>query len=206
MYKKTLKTPKGGNQNPYIEEQTTKWSKENKQNDKQRSTRHTHKTKDRVTRTPLNTGGEPTCSEDSIKETTALNVWTMQLLLTASCNEISYEGKQLLSLLCLTKRDTDRPEMHMWWMTHLIRKSVWFSKGHFFVCHFIRHDKLSISTPVLHHSHYYYLIVPSKDLDFQRHMSWSFYGQWIEVRGERWLFILLILVELLIITVQTFSS
>jgi hypothetical protein len=69
------------------------------------------------------------------------------------------------------------------WTTHLRRKSVLFSKGHFFVCHFIRHDKLSISTPVLHHSHYYYLIVPSKDLDFQRHMSWSFNGQWIEVRG-----------------------
>ena len=69
------------------------------------------------------------------------------------------------------------------WTAHLRRKSVLFSKGHFFVCHFIHHDKLSISTPVLHHSHYYYLIVPSKDLDFQRHMSWSFYGQWIEVRG-----------------------
>ena len=29
------------------------------QNDKQRSTKHTHKTKDRVTRTPLKTGGTP---------------------------------------------------------------------------------------------------------------------------------------------------
>ena len=62
MYKKTLKIPKGGNQNPYIEEQTTQWSKENKQKDKPRSTKHTYKTKDRVTRTPLNTEGEPTCS------------------------------------------------------------------------------------------------------------------------------------------------
>ena len=44
-----------GNQNPYIEEeQTTKWLKEIVQKDKQRSTKHTHKTKDRVTRTPLN--------------------------------------------------------------------------------------------------------------------------------------------------------
>ena len=35
-----------------IEEgQTTQWPKENKQKDKQRSTKHTHKTKDRVTRT-----------------------------------------------------------------------------------------------------------------------------------------------------------
>jgi hypothetical protein len=42
------------NQNPYIEKgQTTQWPKEKVQKDKQRSTRHTHKTKDRVTRTPL---------------------------------------------------------------------------------------------------------------------------------------------------------
>jgi hypothetical protein len=48
-----------GNQNPYIEEeQTTQWPKEKVQKDKQRSTKHTHKTKDRVTRTPLKTGGE----------------------------------------------------------------------------------------------------------------------------------------------------
>jgi hypothetical protein len=32
------------------------------QKDNQRSTKHTHKTKDRVTRTPLNTGGELRCS------------------------------------------------------------------------------------------------------------------------------------------------
>ena len=41
-----------GNQNPYIEEEhTTQWPKENLQKDKQRSTTHTHKTKDLVTRT-----------------------------------------------------------------------------------------------------------------------------------------------------------
>ena len=39
-----------GYQNPYIEEgQTIQWPKENKQMDKQRSTKHTHKTKDLVT-------------------------------------------------------------------------------------------------------------------------------------------------------------
>jgi hypothetical protein len=32
------------------------------QKDKQRSTKHTYKTKDRVTRTPLKTGGELRCS------------------------------------------------------------------------------------------------------------------------------------------------
>jgi hypothetical protein len=47
-----------GNQNPYIEEEQTAQSpKEKVQKDKQRSTKHTYKTKDRVTRTPLKTGG-----------------------------------------------------------------------------------------------------------------------------------------------------
>jgi hypothetical protein len=51
------------NQNPYIEEeQTTQWPKEKAKKDKQRSTKHTHKTKYRVTRTPLKTGGELRCS------------------------------------------------------------------------------------------------------------------------------------------------
>jgi hypothetical protein len=59
LSKKSLKIPKGGNQNPYIEEEkTTQWPEENVQKDKQRSTKHTHKTKDRVTRTPLKTGSE----------------------------------------------------------------------------------------------------------------------------------------------------
>ena len=34
-----------------------------KQNDKQRSTKHTHKTKGRVIRTPVKSGGELWCSE-----------------------------------------------------------------------------------------------------------------------------------------------
>ena len=54
---KSLKIPKGGNQNLYIEEeQTTQWTKEKRQKDKQRSTKHTYKTKDQVTRTPLKSG------------------------------------------------------------------------------------------------------------------------------------------------------
>ena len=36
-----------------FEEQTTQWPKEKVQKYKQRYTKHTHKTKDRVTRTPL---------------------------------------------------------------------------------------------------------------------------------------------------------
>jgi hypothetical protein len=46
-----------GNQNTYIEEeQTPQWPKENVQKDKQRFTKHTYKTKDQVTRTPLKPG------------------------------------------------------------------------------------------------------------------------------------------------------
>jgi hypothetical protein len=49
-------------QNPYIEEEhTTQWPKEKVQKDKQRLTKHTYKTTDRVTRTPLKTGGELRC-------------------------------------------------------------------------------------------------------------------------------------------------
>ena len=40
--KKSLKIPKGGNQNSYIEEQTTQCPKEKVQKDK-RSTKHTYK-------------------------------------------------------------------------------------------------------------------------------------------------------------------
>ena len=48
--KKSLKIPKGGNQNPYIEDgQTKQWTKKKYKKDKQRSTKHTVKTKDRVT-------------------------------------------------------------------------------------------------------------------------------------------------------------
>ena len=47
----------------YIEEeQTTQWPKEKGQKDIQISTKHTYKTKDRVTRTPVKTGGELRCS------------------------------------------------------------------------------------------------------------------------------------------------
>jgi hypothetical protein len=35
------------------------WPKDQGQKDKQRSTKHTHKTRDRVTRTTLKTRGEP---------------------------------------------------------------------------------------------------------------------------------------------------
>ena len=60
LVKKSLKI---SNQNPYFEEeQTIQWPKEKVQEDRQQSTKHTHKTKDRVTRTPLKTEGELRCS------------------------------------------------------------------------------------------------------------------------------------------------
>jgi len=40
------------------EEQTTQWPKGKVQKDKQRSSKHTYKTNDRVTRTPQQIGGE----------------------------------------------------------------------------------------------------------------------------------------------------
>jgi len=70
-----------GNQNPYIEEeQTTQWSKEKVQKDKQRSTKHTHKTKDRVTRTPLKTGGELRCSRRVISFFSASGIRRVNLV------------------------------------------------------------------------------------------------------------------------------
>ena len=61
-----MNIPKGGNHNPYMEEeQTTQWPKERVQKDKQRSTKDAHKTKDRVTQTSQKTGGELMCIEIS---------------------------------------------------------------------------------------------------------------------------------------------
>ena len=61
MARKSLRY-QSGNQNPHIEEQTTQWPKDKVQKDK-RHTKHTHKTTDRATRTPLKTGGELMCSQ-----------------------------------------------------------------------------------------------------------------------------------------------
>jgi hypothetical protein len=69
-----------GNQNPHIEEeQTTQWPKEKVQKNKQRSTKHTHKTKDWVTRTSLKTRGELRCSR-RISSVTLIHVILSMLL------------------------------------------------------------------------------------------------------------------------------
>ena len=71
-----------GNHNANIEEeQTTQWPKESVQKDKQRSTKHTHKTKDRVNSTSLKTGGElmfseRACSSCSTSDTRRVNLVT----------------------------------------------------------------------------------------------------------------------------------
>ena len=54
--KKSFKIPKGQSVSVYRRRTTTQRPKEKVQKDKQRSTRHTYKTKDRVTRTPLKPG------------------------------------------------------------------------------------------------------------------------------------------------------
>ena len=60
----SLKIQKKGNDNLYFDdEQTTQWPTEKKyKQTKKRSTKHTHKAKDRVTRTPLRTAGELRCT------------------------------------------------------------------------------------------------------------------------------------------------
>ena len=63
LYEKNLTIPKGQSESVIEEEQKTQWPKEKVQKDKQRSTKHTNKTKYRVTRTPLKTEGELRCSE-----------------------------------------------------------------------------------------------------------------------------------------------
>ena len=57
-FKKSLKIPKGYSESESVNRRRTNntMEKEKGQKDKQRSTKHTHKTKDRVTRTPLKPG------------------------------------------------------------------------------------------------------------------------------------------------------
>jgi hypothetical protein len=57
-FKKSLKIPKGYSESEFVNLRRTNntMEKEKGQKDKQRSTKHTHKTKDRVTRTPIKPG------------------------------------------------------------------------------------------------------------------------------------------------------
>ena len=60
--KKSLKIPKEQSETVYRRRTDNTMAKRKGQKDKQRSTKYTYKTKDRVTRTPLTTGGELRCS------------------------------------------------------------------------------------------------------------------------------------------------
>ena len=95
-YKKSLKISKGGNQNPYIEEeQTTQWPKEKVQKDKQRSTKHTYKTKDRVTRTPLKTAGKLRCSGRVSSSCSTSDTSRVNLVTTAKYHKTYTRGQVL---------------------------------------------------------------------------------------------------------------
>ena len=58
LRKKSLKIPKRQSESVNLIGQTTQWEIEKGQKGKQRSTKQTHKTKDRIKRTPLKPGGE----------------------------------------------------------------------------------------------------------------------------------------------------
>ena len=123
-----MKIPKGGNQHPYIEEeQTTQWPKEKLQKNKQRSTKHTYKTKDRVTRTPLKTGGEFRCSRRVSSSFSTSDTRRVNLVRVWYCDwkisgERTYFGKFMTSvtrkktpseLTCMDDVQLDR--VHVYW-------------------------------------------------------------------------------------------
>jgi hypothetical protein len=62
ILKKSLKIPKGQSESVYRRRTDNTMVKRKVQKDKQRSTKHTYKTKDRVTRTPVKTEAEFRCS------------------------------------------------------------------------------------------------------------------------------------------------
>ena len=83
----------------YIEvEQTTQWPKEKVQRDKQRSTKHTHKTKDRVTRNPKKKPRERP-SQNLFEQ------WSLSTSSPKSCTNdtkiVLYWSKGLVSQRCI---------------------------------------------------------------------------------------------------------
>ena len=89
VHKKGLKISKG--QSESVQRRTDKHNGQKKvQKDKQRSTKYTHKTKDRVARTPLKTRGELMCS-GRVSSSCSTN----------SCLESICKGDTLLFLLVI---------------------------------------------------------------------------------------------------------
>jgi hypothetical protein len=90
----------------------TQWSKEKVQKDKQRLTKHTYKTKDRATRTPLKTGCEFRCSGR----------------VGSSC---STSGTRRVNLV--TNPVISRDVCHACSMRSLVFKAFWSSLSQFYV-------------------------------------------------------------------------
>jgi hypothetical protein len=94
------------NQNLQIEGQKTQRQKEKGQNDKQWSTNHIHKTKDRVTRTLLKTGGELRCSgrissSCSTSGTRRVNIVTNPLIKHFGWNILLFSFS-VVAMLCVS--------------------------------------------------------------------------------------------------------
>ena len=79
------------------------------QKDKQRSTKHTYKTKDRVTRTPLKTGGELRCSgrvssSCSTSGTRRINLVTNLVISREWGKKIYYSEEKFEDVKCVIRR------------------------------------------------------------------------------------------------------
>ena len=85
VIKKSLKIPKGKSESVYRRRTGNTMAKRKSTKDKQRSTKHIYKTKDRVTRTSLKTGDELMCpgrvrSSCSTSDTRRVNIVTKPVI------------------------------------------------------------------------------------------------------------------------------
>jgi hypothetical protein len=105
---RSLRRYQKGNQNPFIEEeQTTQWPKEKVQKDKQRSTKHTHKTKYRVTRTmnSTKTRGELRCYGRVSSSCSTSGTRRVNLVINPVMNEEKTETclRHMNDIVCINK-------------------------------------------------------------------------------------------------------
>ena len=106
--------------------------KKKKQKDKQRSTKHTHKIKYRVTRTPLKRGGELRCSgrvgsSCSSKDTRHVNLVTNSVISHEWGN--NYDMRHLdiaLSVLSFTASDYPFSTFKRVFQNEILRQKRWF--------------------------------------------------------------------------------
>jgi hypothetical protein len=95
-----------GNHNPYIEEeQTIQWPKEKVQKDKQRSIKHTHKTNDRVTRTPLKSRGELRCSGRVISSCFTTGTRQLMVYLNVVIGTLIFHRSEFAATACPRYKD-----------------------------------------------------------------------------------------------------